>query len=116
MSNDVFQNLDRLEELIKQGVKNGAREAGNLVENEAKQNLLDNGSYRTGNLYNSIKTKVEDNEDEVEAKVGTDVDYGTYLELGTSRMPAKPYLYPALKDNVDKVVNKVADAIRKVLK
>lgn len=116
MSNNVFQNLDRLEELIKQGVKNGAEDAGNLVKNEAKDNLLRNGSYRTGNLYNSIKSRVESEGEEAVAKVGTEVDYGTYLELGTSRMNPKPYLYPALKDNVDKVVNKVADAIRKVLK
>lgn len=113
---NVFQNLDKLEELIKQGIKDGAEDAGNLVKNEAKDNLLKNGSYRTGNLYNSIESSVEDNEDEVEAKVGTEVEYAGYLELGTSRMAPKSYMYPALKDNVDKVVSKVADALRKVLK
>ena len=113
---NVFQNLDRLEELIKKGIKDGAEDAGNLVKNEAKDNLLKNGSYRTGNLYNSIESKVEDNEEEVEAKVGTEVEYSHFVELGTSKMSPKPYLYPALKDNVDKIVDKVADAIRKVLK
>lgn len=115
-NNNVFQNLDKLEELIKQGIKDGAEAAGNLVKNEAKDNLLKNGSYRTGNLYNSIESRVEDNEEEAEVKVGTDVEYAGYLELGTSRMQPKPYMYPALKDNVEKVVDKIANALKKVLK
>lgn len=31
------------------------------------------------------------------AAIGTDVNYGLYLEIGTSKMKARPYLRPALR-------------------
>lgn len=34
-----------------------------------------------------------------EVAVGTNVEYAPYLELGTSRMVARPFLRPALMDN-----------------
>ena len=38
-----------------------------------------------------------------EAPVGTDVEYGYYLELGTSEMDARPYLRPSLRRTAKKV-------------
>jgi HK97 gp10 family phage protein len=39
-------------------------------------------------------------------EVGTDVNYGLYLELGTSRMQPRPFLRPALK-RTRRAVNKI---------
>ena len=50
---------------------------------------------RSGNLANSVT--VETTADGLAATVGTDVDSGTYLELGTRRMAARPWLQPALR-------------------
>lgn len=36
--------------------------------------------------------------------VGTDLEYGLYLELGTSKMAARPFLRPALKRTAKKVL------------
>lgn len=50
----------------------------------------------TGNLRRSIH--VEQGAvtlTRAEAKVGTDVEYAPYVEFGTSRMRAQPYLRPA---------------------
>ena len=40
-----------------------------------------------------------------EAGVGTDVNYGLYLELGTSKMAKRPHLRPALNRNEAKIDN-----------
>ena len=47
----------------------------------------------TGRLRNSIKYDVQ--VDEQAVYVGTEVEYGKYVELGTSRMGAQPFLGPA---------------------
>jgi HK97 gp10 family phage protein len=70
-----------------------------------------------GVLRSSIMHVVEcTNNDAVEGKVGpdvqyiaakaeagTDAEYGLYLELGTGKMKARPYLRPALADTASAV-------------
>ena len=58
----------------------------------------------TGRLMNSITHDV--NEAEISARVGipprfdnTSMMYGVYVEMGTSKMAAQPYLRPALEKN-----------------
>lgn len=50
----------------------------------------------TGRLRASITHALEVDALGLVAKVGTDVIYGLYLELGSSRMSARPWLRPAL--------------------
>lgn len=50
----------------------------------------------TGRLRNSI-TSVADSET---ATIGTNVEYAPYVELGTSRQNAQPYLRPAIEDHL----------------
>lgn len=52
----------------------------------------------TGRLRNSITHAVEETENA--AYVGTNVEYAAYVEMGTSRMRARPYLKPAVMDHV----------------
>lgn len=53
----------------------------------------------TGNLRNSITHEV--NEREQATYIGTDVEYAPYVELGTIKQKAKPYLKPAVADHAD---------------
>ena len=53
---------------------------------------------RTGNLRNSITH--EQMSDTVEV-IGTNVEYAPYVELGTSRMSARPYLRPAAEGHTE---------------
>lgn len=48
----------------------------------------------TGALRNSISTDVHAGA-VVDAEIGPTVDYGEYVELGTSKMAPEPYLGPA---------------------
>lgn len=46
----------------------------------------------TSDLFKSIKTSIEGKGDEIIGKVGTDLEYGKYLEFGTKKMAARPWL------------------------
>lgn len=50
----------------------------------------------TGRFRNSTEYKVNGNE----VYIGSKVEYSTYLELGTHKMPARPSLRPAIMDYV----------------
>ena len=52
----------------------------------------------TGRLRNSITHVINAGEQAV--YVGTNVEYAPYVELGTSRQKAQPYLRPAAVDHV----------------
>lgn len=53
----------------------------------------------TGRLRNSITHAVQPGEDAV--YIGTNVEYGPHVELGTSRAKARPFLRPAAQDHAD---------------
>jgi HK97 gp10 family phage protein len=49
--------------------------------------------------------------------IGPDRDrfYGLFLEFGTSKMSARPFLQPAFEENKEQVQQKMADVIRREL-
>jgi HK97 gp10 family phage protein len=64
----------------------------------------------TGRLRNSITHEAAPDEGAV--YIGTNVEYAPYVELGTSRQTAQPYLRPAATDHVDEYT----DIVKRVLK
>lgn len=50
----------------------------------------------TGRLRSSISRELGIDNRGLRARIGTDVDYAIYVEFGTSRARAQPYLRPAL--------------------
>jgi phage gpG-like protein len=78
-----------------------------LVETAAKQEV--GGAWpppsqpgepphlRTGRLRTSISWRLGADEAGLYADIGSNVEYAGYLELGTDRMAARPFLRPALK-------------------
>lgn len=65
---------------------------GGMAESYAKQLC----PVDTGNLRNSITHAQADEDTEV---IGTNVEYGPYVELGTRLQTAKPYLRPAAENH-----------------
>jgi len=47
--------------------------------------------------------------------VGTNVEYGAYLEFGTSRMAARPWLYSTIAEEADRVVGIVKLFLKKAI-
>lgn len=62
---------------------------------------------RTGTLSRSIDQETFQRSGEFVGRVGTNLIYGKYLELGTSRMAARPYLRPALDMNRNQIVTEI---------
>jgi len=57
----------------------------------------------TGTNRRSIDFNVEATEQGVSAQLFTQSGYGGYLETGTSKMRAQPYLYPAFIQHADEI-------------
>lgn len=81
---------------------------GKAVEETAKNSMRDGGTPHvpsspgeppridTKKLHESIKTETQQDGNTIQTRVGTNVDYGRYLELGTRHILPRPWLRPAL--------------------
>jgi HK97 gp10 family phage protein len=84
--------------------------AEGLARNLALQAEHKLGSRRpggTGLNRNSIDSEVTDTEQGPQAELFTQSGYGGYLEVGTSKMRAQPYLYPAFEEHIAKIAPSV---------
>ncbi len=87
--------LERLAERIENNAGGIVSAIGERVMQSAKEAC----PVDTGALRDSIKMSVQGNR----AVVSANTDYAGYVEFGTSKMPARPYLVPALIMNADAV-------------
>jgi HK97 gp10 family phage protein len=80
------------------------------------QNIVDGAKadapVRTGALHDSIRIFSINAK---QAEIGSDLPYSGYVEKGTSRMEAQPYLEPSVKLYFPIFVKDVADGIAKTL-
>ena len=101
----LLRQLTNLNDNIEQGIEQGIAKGALRVEADAKENT----PVDTGKLRASIQTSLEP----TRAEVGTNVEYAPYVEMGTSKMAAQPFLYPALAADKQKILQDVKDAIKK---
>lgn len=81
--------------------------SGEVVMNEAKHLC----PVYTGNLRNSIsRSDVHDRQ----IDVGTNVEYASYVELGTSKQKAQPYLGPSLKGKEEVIKAFLEEEVAKI--
>ena len=80
------------------GIYKSLDRCGRSARDHAKTNIFQKGIYDTGRLYSTFGYQVN-----IGAKVvyvGTPTKYGIFQELGTTRIAARPYLKPALENNI----------------
>ncbi len=70
-----------------------------IVERDAKINT----PVLTGALRRSLVRELDTTPASITGTVGTNLEYGPFVELGTSRMAAQPYLVPALSKNMARI-------------
>ena len=108
-----MKNMEWYGDKVIQSVENAKRgglEAASLIV-EADATLR--APVDTGNLRSSITHRVVSDE---EARVGTNVDYAPWVEGGTSKMAAQPFLRPALDNNKARIEKMIGDVIGKAVK
>lgn len=90
----VLDNRAVVSSKIRNGVKVALDVIGAKVESKAKVNC----PVDTGRLRNSITHALAS---DTEVRVGAHTDYAAFVELGTSRRGATPYLKPAVESISD---------------
>ena len=68
----------------------------------------------TGFLVRSIEWEVD--KEKLQGRVGTNLDYGYWLEFGTAETKPRPWLSPAYKNNLKFINHLFEEALRKVFK
>ena len=98
---DIVWDPNALKNLLRSPQGETARHVAHVcrdIEAEAKR-LTNNVMVGviTGRLSGSITHVVVQEAGEIVGYVGTRTEYAIYVELGTSRMPARPFLQTALE-------------------
>ena len=81
---------------------------GQAGENNAKFEITALGAVDTGNLRNSISHA----DDGTYAYIGTNVEYAPYVELGTVRMPERPFLRNAVLGHQEEYRNIMEEGLK----
>lgn len=100
-------NREAFRSKLRAAIPVALEEIGQVAEGYAKKKC----PVDTGRLRNSITHAIEDGDSGGRAVIGTNVDYAAYVELGTSRQKAQPYLKPAANNHK----KDYADIVRKHL-
>ena len=95
MSIEIHDNSEEIANDIKSALLRGMETCGLVAEGYAKKLA----PVDTGNLRNSITHEVDDGEPA--AYIGTNVEYASYVCLGTIHMKAQPFLKPAVADHAN---------------
>ena len=122
---DVLANIEALADVkrTKKLATKAARKALNIAKKEAVKNAkaLDNRNTPS-KVWKSIvvKTKKSKNRGEVIMSLGfkggakknnSDVYYWRFLEFGTVNSVAKPFLRPALYNNIEEITNEFSEKL-----
>lgn len=86
-------NIEDITNSFRRRVADKLELVGEFVEGAAKLRC----PIDTGNLRGSINHKVD--KKELSVRIGTQVEYAPWIELGTNKMSAHPFLVPALYES-----------------
>lgn len=89
----IQDNTEQVVDGIDSAIGAALEEIGLLAENYAAKKC----PVHTGNLRGSITYEVYTGDNAV--YIGTNVEYAPYVELGTSRQKAQPFLRPAASEH-----------------
>lgn len=93
---DIKLDTREMDRIIKQsGLK--ARQVVNRMAFQIQASAVPRAPYRTGALRGSAKVKPTQSDNGV-ATVGFYTDYAAFVEFGTYKMAARPYLMPAVEE------------------
>ena len=133
----IEDHSDEFLKALEEQVEAGLTAIGIEAENAAKEIITEKGAVDTGRLRASItyaiagekaarETYQDDNgktydvdgkapkrNGEAGVLIGTNVDYGKYVELGTTKMKERPFLKPAITQNAERFKELMKIALEK---
>ena len=105
---EIKVNKDESQAVLK-ALKEAKRTALEAIGLQAQSYVFWITPADTGRLMNSISHRVIDDES---VAIGTNVEYAAYVELGTSKTRAQPYLKPGIMNHLDEY-KKIAESVLK---
>lgn len=106
---ETLAKIDLMDARVRQGIKEEVAKSALNIQLGAKQRC----PVRTGALRNSIVVNFYGF---MSAQVGTSLPYAPFVEFGTRKMAAKPYLFPAFEEERPKFEERLAEVIRRAAK
>lgn len=104
MDFEFTDHSDEVEAALETAIAKGLEEVGLTAEGYAKKLC----PVDTGRLRNSITHAVDGDT----AYIGTNVEYAPYVEMGTSRTRAQPFLKPAATEHSDEYKKLIETELR----
>ena len=129
----LLKKLDKLGGNSEEVLYKTLQKQGELVKSEAKTLC----PVDTGDLRKSIRKSTKRYKGKIVARVYTNSDHAAYVEFGTGKrgeasntnsnvevtykqdwsgMEAQPYLYPALKNNEDRVMKNIKENLKEAIR
>lgn len=96
-------NLQNLSEEVEKNLEKSLGYGARLIEKSAKLKC----PVDTGRLRLSISV----DQKKLTAIIGTNVEYAPHIEYGTKYQRAQPFLRPAYDENIDELLELVAEAV-----
>lgn len=99
--------LDKITEELKPRAFLIVNKYGNAMTSTSAQNApVDTGALRSSLTSESMMTG------ELTYTISDGVEYGVYQEFGTSRIPARPFMLPAIEAWTDRFLNAFKDLFK----
>lgn len=114
----LTDNSDLVKNALAEQIEQALIAVGITAENNAKREITHavydqpeskSGYVRTGRLRNSLTHEVVTDENAV--YIGTNVEYAAFVEMGTQKMSARPYLRPAITNHTEEYKDLVEKAL-----
>jgi HK97 gp10 family phage protein len=104
VSMKVDSHVNEVLAALRSQTERAMEECAMVAESDTKRRCpVDTGNLRSSYTHTSNESQMI---------VGTDVDYGKYQELGTSRNRPQPHLRPSFSNNIERFKAIIISALR----
>jgi HK97 gp10 family phage protein len=111
MDHAKHEALEKAAKIVEDGSKKaiGTYEFGwpPLAESTLEKKAADTPLLETGELRDSIRHEVDGDT----ARIGSDLDYALYQEVGTSRIPPRSFLMQSAVHHRDEIVHEIGQTM-----
>ena len=108
----VTSMIDNFAEGLGKRLERGLAQGGAIVEGEAKALCpVSTEKTRPGGPHGELRQSITSHTEGMHCEIGTNKEYAMYVEFGTCKMAAQPYLVPALETKADEVVQIIKEAV-----